>query len=227
MGTLKRLLPIILILLCGCSKAATNRTVMASHATEQLKSEYKIQPGDVLDIKFFYNPELNEQITVRSDGRISLQLINEVDAAGLTPAQLTENLKTAYATEIVSPKIAVIIRVPVADKVFVDGEVNRAGIVTITGPTTVAQSIAQAGGMKDSANAKTIVVIRKGPDNEITTMQVNMEQIRKGADDQDVVLRPNDIVYVPKSSISNLNSWIDLYIRKNIPLPVGLGYSIR
>lgn len=227
MGTLKRLLPIILMLLCGCSKAATTGTVTARQATQQLKSEYRIQPGDVLDIKFFYNPELNEQITVRSDGRITLQLINEVDAAGLTPAQLTENLKTAYATEIVSPKIAVIIRVPVADKVFVDGEVNRAGMVTLTGPTTVAQSIAQAGGMKDSANPRTIVVIRKGLDDEITTMQVNVEEIRKGSNEQDVVLRPNDIVYVPKSSISNLNSWIDLYIRKNIPLPVGLGYSIR
>lgn len=226
MKIMKRLMPIILILLCSCSRAATTGMLMAA-PPEQTRSEYRIQPGDQLDIKFFYNPELNEQITVRSDGRITLQLINEVDAGGLTPAQLTENLKTAYAKEIVNPKIAVIVRVPVADKVFVDGEVVRAGLVPISGPTTAVQSIAQAGGLKESANAKTVVVIRRGEDNQITTMQVNVEQVRKGAEDQDVLLRPNDIVYVPKSGISNLNNWIDLYIRKNIPLPIGIGYSLR
>lgn len=226
MDALKRILPILLMVLCGCSSAAP-RNMVTTKPADEASTEYRIQPGDVLDIKFFYNPELNEQITVRSDGRISLQLINEVQAAGLTPAELTENLKQAYVGEIVTPDIAVIVRVPVADRVFVDGEVNRAGIVTLAGPTTAVQSIAQAGGMKDSADPDTVVVIRRGLNNEVTTIRVNVAEVRKGAADEDVILRPNDIIYVPKSSVSNLNNWIDLYIRKNIPLPVGLGYSIR
>ncbi|GFO64867.1 hypothetical protein GMPD_27860 [Geomonas paludis] len=195
-------------------------------AGAEVESIYRIQPGDLLDVKFFYNPELNEQVVVRSDGKISLQLITEVTAGGLTPTELTQRLSTAYAKEILEPKITVIVRTPVADKVYVDGEVNRAGMVTISGTITAVQSIAQAGGMKESANPKTVVVIRRGSDNEISTIHLNVEEIRKKGEG-DVVLQPNDIVYVPRSSISDINTWIDLYIRKNVPLPIGLGYSIR
>ena len=83
-----------LILLVGCSSAVTGRAgLLVSQNTPAM--EYKIQPGDQLDIKLFYNPELNEQLTVRPDGRITMQLVNDVVAAGLTPAQLTAILRRA------------------------------------------------------------------------------------------------------------------------------------
>ncbi|MBU5614638.1 polysaccharide export protein [Geomonas sp. Red51] len=214
--------------LCCCtSTTATSTNPLTSEPVGiEAKSIYRIQSGDLLDVKFFYNPELNEQVVVRSDGKISLQLISEVTAAGLTPAELTQSLNLAYAREILEPKATVIVRTPVTDKVYVDGEVNRAGMVTISGSITALQSIAQAGGMKESANPKSVVVIRRASDNEISTILLNVEDIRRSGNG-DLMLQPNDVVYVPRSSISDINTWIDLYIRKNIPLPIGLGYSIR
>lgn len=220
------LLLVAVTLIVGCSSSATPRTTLSQPYNYPAK-EYRIQPGDQLDIKLFYNPELNEALTVRPDGRITLQLVNDVMAAGRTPAELTAVLAKAYSSELANPKVAVIVRSSVSDKVYVDGEVNRAGMVTLVGPTTVLQSIAQAGGMKDSAKSDQVLVIRRGDDNKPTVMQLNLEHALDGADvSQDIALRPNDIVYVPKSRIANVNTWIDQYIRKNVPLPIGLGYSL-
>ena len=215
--------------LAGCSTNSGSKTALPTQTAvyPDTTREYRIQPGDQLDIKLFYNPELNEQLTVRSDGRITLQLVNDVVAAGRTPAELTELLNQAYATELENPKVAVIVRSSVADKVYVDGEVNRAGLVTLTGPTTVLQSISQAGGMREAAQAKQVLVLRKGEDGKVAAIQVNLERALEGGEQsQDILLRPNDIVYVPRSTISNVNTWMDQYIRKNIPLPIGLGYSL-
>lgn len=217
---------ITLTLIVGCSSSVTGKTGVLQSSTYPVK-EYRIQPGDQLDIKLFYNPELNEQLVVRSDGRITLQLVNDVVAAGLTPAELTAVLTKAYAGELSNPKVAVIVRTSVADKIYVDGEVNRAGIMNLTGPTTVLQSISQAGGMKDSARVDEVMVLRRAENNQVDVILVNLEEVLQGTNaGQDIVLRPNDIVYVPKSKIANVNTWIDLYIRKNVPLPIGLGYSL-
>lgn len=226
MNALKIIWLITLTLILGCSSSVTGRTGVLQSSTHPAK-EYRIQPGDQLDIKLFYNPELNEQLVVRSDGRITLQLVNDVVAAGLTPAELTAVLTKAYAGELANPKVAVIVRTSVADKVYVDGQVNRAGIINLTGPTTVLQSISQAGGMKDSAKTEEVLILRRAENNEMTVIQVDLKGALKGtAQNQDIFVRPNDIVYVPKSKIGNINTWIDLYIRKNIPFPIGLGYSL-
>jgi len=219
---------LLLMFIFGCSSSVTGKTgvVQVNNLSSSPAREYKIQPGDQLDIKFFYNPELNEQLTVRTDGRITLQLVNDVVAAGLTPTELTAVLTKAYSTELSNPKVAVIVRTSIADKIYVDGEVNRAGLFTLAGPTTVMQSIAQAGGMKESAKPTEVIVLRRADDNRITYILVNLEKALQGTEPkEDIVLRPNDIIYVPKSTIANVNTWIDLYIRKNIPLPIGLGYS--
>jgi len=227
MDAIKTALLIALALVVGCSSQINGRAG-ALQSTSYPVKEYRIQPGDQLDIKLFYNPELNELLTVRSDGRITLQLINDIVAAGLTPAELTTVLTKAYAGELTNPKIAVIVRTSISDKIYVDGEVNRAGVVNLTGPTTVLQSISQAGGMKETAKADEIIVLRRADDNKIETIRVNLEDALDGKDSmQDIRLRPNDIVYVPRSAIADINTWIDMYIRKNVPLPIGIGYDLK
>jgi polysaccharide biosynthesis/export protein len=216
-----------LMLMVGCSSSITGRAgslqELQNAPNGGTVSEYRIQPGDLLDIKLFYNPELNEQLTVRPDGRITLQLVNDVVAAGLTPAQLTAVLTKAYAGELRNPKVAVIIRTSVADRAYVDGEVNRAGLIPLTGPTTVLQSISQAGGIKESAKSGEVILLRKMQDNKVTAFRINIDQAFSGAgDNRDIYLKPNDIVYVPKSNIADINTWVDMYIRKNIPIPLGL-----
>jgi polysaccharide biosynthesis/export protein len=220
---------LVLLLLSGCSPVVRNPTSITSPGIQStypsIEQEYRLQVGDQLDIKFFYNPELNEQATVRPDGRISLQLVHEIMVAGLTPVELTELLTKKYSSELKKPEITVIVRSFGGQKIYVDGEVARPGMLSLVGFTTVLHSISQAGGVKDSARTTEVIVIRRGLDNKPLVIPVNLEKAIDGTDmSQDIVLRAFDIVYVPKSPIANVNQWVDQYIRKNLPVTPGFGY---
>jgi len=134
------------------------------------QGEYTFQLGDQLDVKFFYNPELNESVVVRPDGRISLQLVGEIMAFGLTPAQLTKQLRDKYASEIKQPEITVIVKSFGGQNVYVDGEVNKPGMLPLAGFMTVVQAISQAGGMKESGEPTEVILIRHGAGNRPTAV---------------------------------------------------------
>ncbi len=215
---------LLLILLPACATVRNPAPLATAPAGSASPQPYRIQAGDLLDIKFFYNPELNEQVTVRPDGRIALQLVREIDAAGKTPAQLTDILTAKYAPQIKNPDITVLVRSFSTLKVYVDGEVNKAGLIPLAEPMTVLQAISQAGGFKDTAKREEVILIRRGPDNKRITITMDMDNAIDGSDQtQDLLLMPYDIVYVPKSSIANVNVWIDQYIRKNLPITPSIG----
>jgi protein involved in polysaccharide export with SLBB domain len=216
---------LIALMLTACATTVNNPAPVqiSNQVSDSIAQEYRIRAGDLLDVKFFYNSELNEQVTVRPDGRISLQLANDLMAGGLTPAELTEQLKKKYASEIDNPEITVIVRSFSYQRIFVDGEVYKAGLIPLVGQMTVLQSITQAGGKKDTAYLKGVIVIRRTPGDKLVTMQLNLEDALDNTDmTQDIALLPNDIVFVPKSTIANVNVWVDQYIRRNIPVSMGL-----
>jgi len=204
-------LAFIVALLGGCSgpvvKNAVDYPVPQGNVRPQqelpaVDANYKIQTGDTLDIKFFYNPELNEKdLPVRPDGRISLQLVDEISVLGLTPASLRDLLKKKYeATELRDVEVAVIVRSFSNQKVFVDGEVGLPTSVPVKGRLTVMQAIAYARGLRDAAGLREVVVIRRGTQEEPEIRTVNLEKVLDGTDPgQDILLKPLDIVYVPKS----------------------------
>lgn len=188
-------------------------------------AEYRIQPGDVLDVRFYNNPELNESVTVRPDGRITLQLAPEVRAASMTPEELSRFLSSQYTQELRNPRIAVIVRTPASNRVYVGGEVTKPGVVSLLAPLTVLQSITEAGGLTNDARTNEIIIIRKGEKKPII-FTVDIARVLDGSDlSQDVTLVPYDIVFVPKSPIGNVDLWVDQYVRRLIPIPFGFGYT--
>jgi protein involved in polysaccharide export with SLBB domain len=224
---------LLLTFLCawGCGASLrVSRSVSDTPVSSrpELDAEYRIKVGDELDVKFFYNPELNEKVIVRPDGRISLQLVHEVMAADLTPAELRKFLIERYSPEIKKPELAVIVRSFTGQRIFVDGEVARPGMLPLVGFTTVFQALSQAGGLKETARYSEIVVIRRGANNKPYTFTVNLKEVIDGANlRQDVVLKPFDIIFVPRSAISNVNLWVDQYIRKNVPISTGFFYDLN
>jgi protein involved in polysaccharide export with SLBB domain len=210
----------------GCSPVVVNPAPLP--ISQKSPSEYRIQPGDQIEVKLFYNPELNESVTVRPDGRVSLPLAHEIPAAGLTPSELTQVLKNHYSRELSRVEITILMRSFAGRQIFVDGEVNRPGLVPLSASMTVLQSIAVAGGIKDSARSSEIVIIRRGPESKSQVFTVDLTRVLDGTDiGQDVTLMPFDVVYVPKSAITNVNVWIDQYLRKNVPVSFGLSYQIN
>jgi protein involved in polysaccharide export with SLBB domain len=193
--------------------------------------EYRIQPGDELDIKFFYNPELNEIIVVRPDGKISLQLLDDVHAAGLTPSQLEASLTRKYSKELRKPVVTVIVRTFAGQRVYVGGEVYRPGLVQLTAGMTALQAVLVAGGFMPTAKPDEVIVITKGPDNEPVPIRADLKKAIQ-AEDADVVLNSYDIVYVPKTRIAQANKFVNQYVEqlllfRGTSLGFGFGYEVR
>ena len=196
-------------------------------APRPLAEHYLIEPGDSLDVRFFYNPELNEEVAVRPDGNISLPLAGEVRAAGRTPTQLEDALKDRYSRELRQASVTVIVKGFAGQRVYVDGEVGDPQMVNIAGNLSAMQAIASAGGFKSSARKSEVLVIRRNGADKPVVIPVNLEAAIQGSDtSQDIQLQPYDVVFVPQSKIGEVNDFVDLYIRKNIPLPFGLGYAL-
>jgi len=181
---------------------------------------YVIQPGDDLEVKFQLTPELNERQVVRPDGRISMQLIDhEISAAGMTVEQLRRALRSEYAAQLKEPQISVLVREFSQYRVFVGGEVGLVGPQPLNRATTVRQAIIQAQGFKDTAEPRQVILYRQPPGKPATWQVLDLgEYPTNVGGDQDVWLAPLDIVYVPRSGVSDVGRFIELYIRRLLPV---------
>ena len=216
----------VTFLLSGCSTVEMGPPLIIDEDTARpIPREYRIQMEDQLEVKFYYNADLNEQITVRPDGYISLQLIEDVKAAGLTPFQLTKVLKDKYKSVIANTEITVIVRSFQGQKIYVDGEVNNPSMVKLSGPMTVMQAISSAGGIRRTARESEVLVIRRNVQKPLI-IQVDLTKVIKGDISQDILLKPYDIVYVPRTPISYVNQWVREYLRNIIPYSVGWYYNL-
>ena len=190
---------------------------------------YKLQVEDEIEIKFHLIPELNDLVKVRPDGKISLQLIDEVEVLGLAPSELDQLLTKKYSKTLRDPDITVIVRQFSGQKVFVGGEVNAQGMIAIHGRLTVTQAIMQAGGFKDSAELGNVVLLRnqgqQDPYFAILNLEENLNDPMGGMASNGVMLQPYDVVYVPKSTIATMNQFVDQYINKLVPESFQWGFQ--
>jgi polysaccharide biosynthesis/export protein len=180
---------------------------------------YVISDSDDLTVRLYFNPQLDEDLRVRPDGKISLSLIGELDAAGKSPDALSEEITQAYAKYLVKPKAVVLVRRFAAARAFITGQVKNPGIVDMnTGRQTVLQGIATVGGVTDTATLEDVILIRKLPDRQQPlVMELNLIHALEGTQiEQDVVLLPNDLIYVPRSGAASVNLAMQQYILNNI-----------
>ena len=163
------------------------------------QESYRIQPGDNLEIKFYYNSDLNTSVVVRPDGKIALQLVGEVQAAGLTMAELDEELTKSYGVELLNPEITINVSGFQGPRIYVGGEVNKQGYIVFRNNMNPLQAVLNAGGFRENADPRSTIVIRKDEDNKPVSIAVDLAMILAGkTEDTDFELLPDDIVYVPK-----------------------------
>jgi len=158
---------------------------------------YIIGPEDVLDVNVWKEPDMTRVVPVRPDGKISLPLINDVQAAGSTPQQLATDVTNKLRKFLTEPQVTVIVTAINSQRVFVVGEVLRAGAFPLIPGMTVLQALASAGGFTTFADVKKIHVMRlvNGKHKE---MPFNYREVLKGDNpDQNIKLEPGDTVVVP------------------------------
>lgn len=220
-----------LSLLGGCAvktktETANPTTIYSTVSAPRPLPRVVIGPGDVLDVKFFDLPELNESQAVRPDGKIALQLVGDVEVAGMSPSQITENLCTLYQPHLLKPKISVVVRSLRNNRVYVGGEVRGPGSFELTGAMTPLEAIIQAGGFDmRAARIKNVVLIRHA-NGKRYGYNLNFEDAQSSAAINDFYLEPLDIIWVPRTTIAKVDQWVDQYINKLVP-QFGLIYTHR
>jgi len=198
-------LSLALVLSAGAVTIGQAQTQSPSQS-ERCPGEYLIGPEDVLDVAIWNSPEISRSVPVRPDGKISLPLVNDVQAAGLTPMQLRERLSQTLATYVAAPIVSVIVREIHSFKVTVIGEVKTPGRYELKSRATVVDVLAMAGGPTDYALRGKIIVLR---DEAGSTQHIPFTLERLGAKSghqpnapaepgsTNVCLIPGDIVLVP------------------------------
>ncbi len=164
-------------------------------AAAALPADYRLAVGDKLRVEVYKDAQLSQSLQVRPDGKITLPLVGDITAAGLTSIELRDQIASALKEYVTNPVVTVIVVETVPPVIYVMGEVAHPGAVPLNGPTSVLQALAMVGGFRDFANTKEIRVLRQSP-RGVQTIAFNYKSAVKG-DGTPVLLQPGDTVIVP------------------------------
>src|SRR5271157_5646233 len=181
----------------AADKQAGEKTGEGSRAAHS-DSAYVIGANDVLAINVWKEPDISRSVPVRSDGKISLPLVGEVQAAGRTPLKLEQEIAVRLKSYISEPEVTVIVQQINSQKFNILGMVSKPGSYPLTNSPTVLDAIAIAGGFRDFAKQKSIYILRQNPDGTQTRIPFNYKEVVKSQNAaQNIKLQPRDTIVVP------------------------------
>jgi polysaccharide biosynthesis/export protein len=170
---------------------------------------YQLHSADVLELHFPFTPEFNQTVTVQPDGFITLRGIDDIHVEGLTLPEVSNSLRIAYSRILHEPMINIELKDFEKPYFIVGGEVGHPGKFDLRGETTVAQAVAIAGGLKESAKHSQILLFHRVPEGWIQVKRVNLKKMLKDANlEEDAYLQPSDFLYVPQNGISKIQRFI-------------------
>jgi polysaccharide export outer membrane protein len=178
---------------------AADKTAAASASAKATTDPaYLIGTEDILAINVWHEAEMSRAVPVRPDGKISLPLAGEFQAAGQTPAQLEEAIRTKLQSLMQNPQVTVMVQEVRSQRFSIMGEVNRPGAYPLNGKMSVLEAIAAAGGLRDFAKTKKMYILRRGNDGSTSRVKVDYKGLVEGkVDDPAMTLQPRDTVVVP------------------------------
>lgn len=186
----RRLVPVLVPLVFACATAPK----MEDSLPPDL--EYVLGAEDVIEVSIFQSPELSRTLPVRPDGRISLPLVGEVMASGMTAKELGIELEKRLGAYVQEPRVTVIVQEIHAPRIYVLGEVVRPGAYPVRGRLDILQAIALAGGLGDFADKRRVLLIRKTKDGEVRHV-LNYGRFLSSSSGAAPIVLPGDTIYVP------------------------------
>jgi polysaccharide export outer membrane protein len=220
-----RRIPWLALALAACVPTARNLPP-APRVAEA--SPYLVQVGDVLGVRLYAAPELNEDVTVRPDGRVTTTLAQSVQAAGRAPDEIAADLQRVYASELKNPKLTVEVKTASPARVYVAGDVASPGEFSADAPgLTLLQAVARAGGVRTTGDLDHVFIVRHEPGNKPLVLAVDYRAAMTGTDAAaDVKLSPFDVVYVPRTGIAQVYVWFNQHFQQFVPVSWGFSYNL-
>lgn len=174
-------------------------------------AEYYLASGDEIEIFVWQHSDISRQVKIRPDGMLSYPLVGTIKAAGLTIDELQVTLTKELEKYIISPLVTVTVNEFVGNKIIVLGEVNYPGIYTYSGTINLLEALALAGDFTSEGKRESVIVVSDNLTESPQVRRVDLfRAIRKGTSKSDIILKPNDVIYVPRHFIADLNRfWAD------------------
>ena len=179
----------------GQKREAESKPTAGAVTPATIDQEYRIGPQDVVQIDVWKEPEITHTIPVRPDGKISLPLLNDVQAAGLTAMQLAGNIRDGLAKFINNPQVTVTVTQINSQRVFATGEVAKSGALSLLPGMTALQALSSSGGFTQFAKEKGIYILRY-ENGKQAKLPYNYKDVLKGKK-EDIFLQPGDVIVVP------------------------------
>jgi protein involved in polysaccharide export with SLBB domain len=217
---------VLLVLLCSCSEQVASTAplppVESVQGPDLVKdSEYRIQAGDVLRVRYLYHPELNVKVPVRPDGDISLQVAGVIHAGDLTTTELERVIEKRSSHRLREPEISVIVA-EAERKVYVGGEVRIPGFVKYKKGLTPLQAIMDRGGFTTVARVDSVLRLSPAKGQYQGTRMDFTKPLSDGTP-EGVELLAGDVVFVPRTFIGDVNLFVSQYIRGVLPIEPRIG----
>jgi protein involved in polysaccharide export with SLBB domain len=212
------LLVLLPVLALGACSGAPNAVPYPPRVASLPPPPYRIAPGDTLDLKFLYSPELDEEQTVQLDGDVSFQYAPSLHVAGDTIPEARATIMRVYRRTLMNPTAELSVKGPLQWKIYVVGEVANPGEYTTQGPPlTLIQAIARAGGLKESADGDNVVLLRRDGSVEHAYDVSFTDAVDHRSQTADIRLANHDVLYVPRTGVAELGVDWRQYVMQFVP----------
>tara|TARA_R110000868_G_scaffold4567_3_gene28628 strand:- start:344 stop:1075 length:732 start_codon:yes stop_codon:yes gene_type:complete len=190
--------------------------------------EYRFFPGDSVEVTVHSAPELSSTAEIGPDGRINLPLLANVMVANKTDYEIATVIADAYARNVLVSPIVEVRRATLGPQnIIVGGQVNSPGLIALPSPIGALEAVMMAGGFQDTAARGEVVVLRRAPGGGLMIRTVNLRDALRGRNGADALqLRRNDIVFVPRTTVAEINVFIEQYVNSILPLDQAMSYAI-
>lgn len=177
--------------------------------TGERRPLYRLCKSDVLQMRFTFSPEFDQEVTVQPDGFVSLKSVGNVLAEGLTLADLRESITKAYQSTLRDPEISVVLKDFERPFFVAGGQVGRPGKYELRSPTTAAEAVQIAGGFTDASKHSQVVLFRRVGDGVVETQVLNLKAMLAARNlEEDLQLKPGDMLFVPQNRISKIKRFL-------------------
>ncbi len=225
---------IVVVALVALSACSTGQSVQPKEAMpegfarwEDAIPPYRLGPGDRFQVKFMLVPDMDEEVMIGPDGSAGLRMAGQIDAAGLTPAELAGLVETKAKRWMRAPQVSIGLKETPSNRAYVGGAVARPGPYLLNGRVGVMEAITLAGGFDREARYGEVVLIRRNPQNQPMLRTIDMRHfLETGGAPGDVPLAAGDILFVPRSSIAELGLWVEQFINRVVPFERVFSYTI-
>ncbi len=213
----------MLLLLSACAaKPAPDRapfpTPQAAPDLYQapMEAQTRFRIGDSIAVRSYYDPQFNQDLMVRPDGKVSLLLLGELRVVDMTPGELRALLLRQYSKVANAPDITVSLAESADLEIFLGGEVKQPSVHRLKGSLTLLQSISMAGGLLPTANVHQVLLIRRDATGSQDVFEVDLARVLRN-EIPDPYLRRHDLIYAPRTAIADANRWVTQHIDGIVP----------